>query len=1114
MSKVKIFISHASEDHKFVFELGKRLKKDLKELVDVFIDDWEIRVGDSIVDKINKALEKADFFIIVLSPSSIKKRWVQMELEAAIVLLANKKTKILPIWLEIDEDDVPSIIRPIKAARFTSATYIDEHEYEKLLEPIKDKIKADGLLKFQDKFLDNIKHIDIIAKNKEPTIQEIEFVLNLIKSDASYERYIFQKLISHVWFEIWKRESYFSPNKVPRPERTEEGYYRIPYWNPLDYLERLAEQIKENKITGGEKIKYAKELLEIIKNISTYRDEEGNHIDNYHVWHAFIKILSHLPNELITMDIIDLIPIWLDSRFLNDLQADEIVENLLPKFLTDNREDIEKAERIIHHIIKVIKKEEKFPVIGTYYLEKMFDNYSTTIGEKCSVNVIKNLAKKLKILLKNETHGTLYSFYDRKGYRSDEPAELLSYGLRSTMLAKAQKDPESLEPILEAFLKDNHFIFVKIALYVIAENMNKFRNLFFKIINTDVGSKIFEDTIYWGDELKHVLERLGPLDEEERKILNEKVEKAGDELRRKVKSLKGKELGEFITLHKQAIYKALSYDTYFKNLYEEMKNITGRDTELQPAILGVEVKVGWGKSPLSENDILAMSNEELAKYLAEFKTEDLWEGPTVEALAETLKTAAKIAPEKFVENLTPFINAGYLYISRILDGLTEATKEGRHINWDKILDFILSYIDRKEFWKNKLMVEPKTAGLKATYAWVIGSLSSLIMAGIENELYPLELFEKTENILLLILNNLEYETKEEISDYMFYALNTPLGQTLQSYIRLVLKTIQVTKEKPVQQDGFTKFKAKFDELLKKNAIEAYVWLGGYLPGLYYLDKEWVKEKIAFLEGIKHTLQWEAFMSGYLFGNTVHKEIYKLMKEHYKSSINYKFKSTESIKNLIAHISLAYLHGEESLEPSSLFYKIMEEFNTDYIKEIIRFFWRQAQYLQEDNARNKAIKERILLFWQYVYDKLRPKKDTNSLSREDEAILSEISLLTVFLPALIEKYKDWLLLSAPYVEKRYNISLFIEYLDELKDKGEREKTAQHIGEVFLAVLEAYIERKEPLPSYPEERIKSIVEFLCGIPISKEYGRQICNLYAKNGLLFLKDIYEKCESGGDI
>jgi len=62
---------------------------------------------------------------------------------------------------------------------------------------------------------------------------------------------------------------------------------------------------------------------------------------------------------------------------------------------------------------------------------------------------------------------------------------------------KSIKDPESLEPILETFLEDDYLIFTKIALYVMAENMNKFRNLFFKIINTDVGIKIFEDILYW-----------------------------------------------------------------------------------------------------------------------------------------------------------------------------------------------------------------------------------------------------------------------------------------------------------------------------------------------------------------------------------------------------------------------------------------------------------------------------------------------------------------------------------------------------------------------------------------------------------------------------------------
>ena len=49
MNKVKIFIAHASEDHKFVWKLGTKMKEDLKTVADIFIDDWEIKVGDSIV---------------------------------------------------------------------------------------------------------------------------------------------------------------------------------------------------------------------------------------------------------------------------------------------------------------------------------------------------------------------------------------------------------------------------------------------------------------------------------------------------------------------------------------------------------------------------------------------------------------------------------------------------------------------------------------------------------------------------------------------------------------------------------------------------------------------------------------------------------------------------------------------------------------------------------------------------------------------------------------------------------------------------------------------------------------------------------------------------------
>ena len=50
---MKIFISYASEDKDFV----DRLATDLKHQgIDIWIDKWEIKVGDSLISKISSGL--------------------------------------------------------------------------------------------------------------------------------------------------------------------------------------------------------------------------------------------------------------------------------------------------------------------------------------------------------------------------------------------------------------------------------------------------------------------------------------------------------------------------------------------------------------------------------------------------------------------------------------------------------------------------------------------------------------------------------------------------------------------------------------------------------------------------------------------------------------------------------------------------------------------------------------------------------------------------------------------------------------------------------------------------------------------------------------------------
>jgi len=131
-----IFICHSSRDKAFVRSLAQRLSRDG---VDVWIDHLEIRIGDSIHDKINEGLSKSDFLVVVLTQSSVKSRWVREELNSASSLekLANKGVFILPILLE--RCDVPPLLLDRRYANFLE----DEGSaYQELLDAISHHFKS------------------------------------------------------------------------------------------------------------------------------------------------------------------------------------------------------------------------------------------------------------------------------------------------------------------------------------------------------------------------------------------------------------------------------------------------------------------------------------------------------------------------------------------------------------------------------------------------------------------------------------------------------------------------------------------------------------------------------------------------------------------------------------------------------------------------------------------------------------------------------------------------------------------------------------------------------------------------------------------------------------
>jgi hypothetical protein len=74
-----VFICHASEDKDFAKPLAETLRK---EGVRVWFDEFEIKLGESIVSRIEHGLVSSKAGIIVLSPHALEKGWTTYESNA------------------------------------------------------------------------------------------------------------------------------------------------------------------------------------------------------------------------------------------------------------------------------------------------------------------------------------------------------------------------------------------------------------------------------------------------------------------------------------------------------------------------------------------------------------------------------------------------------------------------------------------------------------------------------------------------------------------------------------------------------------------------------------------------------------------------------------------------------------------------------------------------------------------------------------------------------------------------------------------------------------------------------------------------------------------------
>ena len=114
LRQLRAFLSHSTQDKLLVSNLAKYL---LAKGIDAWYAEWEIIPGDSLRRKVDEGIGKASHFLVILSPSSLRSRWVQTELDAGMVKRIEGTCTLIPVVYGLGDIDVPLTLRGIRWVR-------------------------------------------------------------------------------------------------------------------------------------------------------------------------------------------------------------------------------------------------------------------------------------------------------------------------------------------------------------------------------------------------------------------------------------------------------------------------------------------------------------------------------------------------------------------------------------------------------------------------------------------------------------------------------------------------------------------------------------------------------------------------------------------------------------------------------------------------------------------------------------------------------------------------------------------------------------------------------------------------------------------------------------
>ena len=924
-----------------------------------------------------------------------------------------------------------------------------------------------------------------------------------MESDAR-RAYFFRELKYPTWLNPLKEAGWFDPDENPLPYESPDtpGYYRIPIWYALEYVETIANH-PERPIDL---------LVDIVDAIVDYTNDTGKSIENDSTNRRLIKIIGTFPIDRIGRKHITFMDTVLKSN--GGWASDEIGEIILPKLLSEGEKGLSLELLKVMFDAKVVNG-WIHPVMEEYGLQEAIKQQEQAISKLCGVEAAQIAIAQVRTLVGAGAYSfdSIGRIETESSYGPDQSyAELLvSFTCRLFHLASPNAIAETVKFLLKEGItisrnyqdeNGSPSIFGRIALNIITHHYSNLKRLFWEwdgnplevyklkpelylLIQThclDFDDGEIEQILHWIESCKYIA-MFAENDEARTKVVayqkqqwlsavletgNEKVIAAY----RKYERINPAEIeppGYFTQIPSEAISREAA-----ESLITHIENNDG-------------IEIPSGKiNRITVTELSEMSNAEIAQHLHDFPEAGGWVDPTERGLSEKLEECVKANPQRFTDDLQPFRGVRNRYQHSVLSGLLDAWRDKKVFNWGALLEFIHQLLSSEHFW-----TEPSEEPFNYRN-WIISTIADLVSEGTRDDkhAFDAQLLPIAEKILMILVEKAE-PSMSISKDLRFGVLNSVRGSVFLAMVHYVLRYARINNLKQeirwsrAIREDFTK---RLDRSIE-TSFEFSFTLGNYLPNLLYLDKGWVVDNIDHIFPRQDESHWEAAFSGYLFCSVISDYLYSLLKKHgdYQKALNTDFTDQKVLGRFIEHICTGWIEDCETLnDKTSLIYQLINSDNPKLLSEMVHFFWKQR------NSTSNKIKSKVKPAWRTLIVVLFP----SSSKAEYQKILGSLSGWLELIDEIDKETLEWLKLSAKHVERGFNSASFVEAL-----RKHVSQTPKEVGMIYLEML-----NNKVYPDYPPTDIQEIVRILYNQGY-KEDADEICNLYAAAGFDFLRSLYEE-------